>query len=337
MKKFLVFIFLILAKQVAISQSFYNEWIDYNKTYYKFKVGATGLYRINHNDLNAIGLANEAAQNFQLWRNGKQVPLYTSAASGSLGANGYLEFWGEKNDGINDRDLYRIPSNQLSDKESLLTDTAAFFLTVNSAGNNLRFLSAANNVTGNALPAEPWFMYSTRNNFKDRINRGIALVAGSEYVYSSSYDVGEMWSSFDIYPASPLSISFNNLHVAANGPAGALNIAIAGNAPNQREYTAELNNTPAVTGKINSFEARIDNNSSIPLSVLSSNNAAVRITNKSGNVNDRIVSGFVELIYPRQFDFDNQSTFAFSLAASASAKYLEITNFNARRVCTGFI
>ncbi|HEX8678043.1 MAG TPA: hypothetical protein VF700_12540, partial [Segetibacter sp.] len=70
MKKFLVFIFLILATQVAISQSFYNEWIDYNKTYYKFKVGATGLYRINNNDLNAIGLANESAQNFQLWRNG---------------------------------------------------------------------------------------------------------------------------------------------------------------------------------------------------------------------------------------------------------------------------
>ncbi|CAA9535120.1 MAG: hypothetical protein AVDCRST_MAG96-3841, partial [uncultured Segetibacter sp.] len=329
MKKFLVFIVLISVTSTAISQSYYNEWIDYNKTYYKFKVGATGLYRINNNDLNAIGLANEPAENFQLWRNGKQVPLYTSAVSGPLGANGYLEFWGEKNDGVSDRDLYKIPANQLSNEESLLTDTAALFLTVNPAGNNLRFLATANNIAGNTLAAEPWFMHSARNNFKDRINRGVALVAGSEYVYSSTYDKGEMWSSFDIYPTSPLSINFNNLHIAAGGPAASFNIAVAGGTPNQRDYAAELNNTQITGGKINAFEARIDNNSSVPLSVLSSNNAAVRIVNKSGNVNDRIVSGFIELIYPRQFDFDNAQSFAFSLAASASSKYLEITNFNA--------
>lgn len=329
MKKFLIFIVLVLITHVAVSQSYYNEWIDYNKTYYKFKVGSTGVYRINNNDLTAIGLASEPAQSFQLWRNGKEVPLYTSAATGALGPAGFLEFWGEKNDGVSDRNLYRIPVNQLSDKESLLTDTAAFFLTVNRAGNNLRFLPTMNNVTGNTLPAEPWFMYSVRNNFKDRINRGIALVAGSEYVYSSSYEQGEMWSSNDIYPASPLSVTFSNLHIAAGGSAAAVKLAIAGNAPNQRDYTADLNNTPIAGGKISAFEARVDNNSSVPLSVLTSNNALIRITNKSSNVNDRIVSGFIELTYPRQFDFDNQLSFAFTLGSSVSSKYLEITNFNA--------
>ncbi len=329
MKKFFVFIVLVFLTAVAISQSYYNEWIDYNKTYYKFKVGATGLYRINYTELNAIGLANEPAQNFQLWRNGKQVPLYTSAATGPTGANGYIEFWGEKNDGVTDRDLYRIPANQLSNRESLLTDTAAFFLTVNPAGNNLRFLPTANNTTGNILPAEPFFMYSARNNFKDRINRGIALVAGSEYVYSSSYDQGEMWASKDIYPASPVSVNLTNLHAAATGPAAAFSISMAGNANNTRDYNVQLNNTQIISGKINYFEARIDNNLSVPVSLLSSGNAAVKITNAGTNVNDRIVSGFIELNYPHLFDFDNQSSFAFSLPASNISKYLEITNFNA--------
>ncbi|WP_018616316.1 C25 family cysteine peptidase [Segetibacter koreensis] len=328
MKRFFVFIVLIFITSVAICQSYYNEWIDYNKTYYKFKVGSTGLYRINSSDLNTIGLANEAAQSFQLWRNGKEVPLYTSAVSGALGVEGYLEFWGEKNDGVPDRDLYKIEANQLSDRESLLTDTAAFFLTINPAGNNLRFLATANNVAGNTIPAEPWFMFSARNNFKNRINRGMALVAGSEYVYSSTYDQGEMWSSQDIYPASPLSISFTNLHVASSGPAAIFSMSVAGNAPNQRDYTADLNSTQIIAKKISSFEARIDNNLSVPLSALASSNATIKISNKSGNVNDRIVCGFVELSYPRQFNFDNQSTFAFSLAASVSSKYLEISNFN---------
>lgn len=329
MKKLFVFIVLVFFTAVAMSQSYYNEWIDYNKTYYKFKVGATGLYRINYNDLNAIGLANEPAQNFQLWRNGKQVPLYTSAATGPTGANGYIEFWGEKNDGVTDRDLYRNPANQLSNRESLLTDTAAFFLTVNPAGNNLRFVSTANNTSGNTLPAEAFFMYSARNNFKDRINRGIALVAGGVYVYSSSYDQGEMWSSQDINPATPLSVSLTNLHAAATGPAAAFSISMAGNANSARDYNVQLNSTQIISGKINYFEARIDNNLSVPVSLLSSGNAAVKITNAGTNVNDRIVCGFIELNYPRLFDFDNQLSFAFSLAASNVSKYLEITNFNA--------
>lgn len=335
MKKLFVFIVLVFFTAVAMSQSYYNEWIDYNKTYYKFKVGSAGLYRINNNDLNTIGLANEPAQNFQLWRNGKQIPLYTSIASGPVGANGYLEFWGEKNDGVTDRDLYRNPSNQLSDKLSLLTDTAAFFLTVNPAGNNLRFSSAANNVAGNTLPAEPWFIYPVRHDFTDRINKGIALVAGDVRVYSSSYDQGEMWASQDIYPASPVSINFTNLHVATSGPVAAFSASIAGNAlnvpnaQNIREYKIELNNTQVIGGKIISFEARIDNNPSVPVSLLASNNAAIIITNTGTNVNDRIVCGFIELNYPHLFDFDNQSSFAFSLAASNVSKYLEITNFNA--------
>ncbi|MCW3108969.1 MAG: hypothetical protein JWQ09_3475, partial [Segetibacter sp.] len=329
MKKVFVFIVSFFVAGVAIGQSYYNEWIDYNKTYYKFKVGSTGLYRISVNDLTALGLANEPAQNFQLWRNGKEVPLYTSTSGGPLGGAGYIEFWGERNDGVTDRDLYRNPADQLSDRESLLTDTAAFFLTVNMAGNNLRFSVTANNVSGNTLTAEPYFMYSLRQNFKDRIHRGQALVAGSEYVYSSTYDVGEMWSTFDIYPASPVTVNFSGLQVASARPAAAFSIGMAGSAPNNRQYKVELNNTSIIDTIINVFASRINYNSAVPVSLIASNNASFKITNKSTNVNDRIVCGFFELNYPRLFNFNNQSTFAFSLPASGASKYLEITNFNA--------
>ena len=93
MKRILLFL-LILSGLSAKAQVFNNEWIDYNKTYYKFKVGATGLYRISQPMLSSIGLGSTAAQNFQLWRNGVEVPLYTSVQTGSLGAGDYIEFWG---------------------------------------------------------------------------------------------------------------------------------------------------------------------------------------------------------------------------------------------------
>src|SRR5262245_42891581 len=133
MKRILLILLIILPGLFATAQTFpyNNEWIDYNKTYYKFKVGKTGLYRISQSTLNTIGIGATPAQNFQLWRNGHEVPLYTSVPSGPLGASDYIEFWGERNDGLPDSTLYRDTSFILSNKYSLQSDTAAFFLTIN--------------------------------------------------------------------------------------------------------------------------------------------------------------------------------------------------------------
>ena len=126
MKRILLFL-LILAGLTAKAQVFNNEWIDYNKTYYKFKVGATGLYRISQPMLSSIGLGSTPAEHFQLWRNGVEVPLYTSVQTGSFGAGDFIEFWGEMNDGKPDNIMYRVSDYQLNNKWSLQTDTAAFF------------------------------------------------------------------------------------------------------------------------------------------------------------------------------------------------------------------
>ena len=98
MKKFL-FGLLLTCGLVAQGQVYNNEWIDYSKTYYKFKVGKTGLFRISQSVLSSVGLGNTPAENFQLWRNGAQVPIYTSVSSGTLSTSDYIEFWGKMNDG----------------------------------------------------------------------------------------------------------------------------------------------------------------------------------------------------------------------------------------------
>src|SRR5262245_50109312 len=126
----------------AVAQQYYNEWIDYSKTYYKFKLVTTGLYRINKSSLPAA-LQNIPAEQFQVWRNGKEIDIYTSVVSGTLPADGYIEFYGERNDGLPDKNLYKDPNNQLSTNLSLETDTAAYFLTAN-AGINQRLLDDAN-------------------------------------------------------------------------------------------------------------------------------------------------------------------------------------------------
>ena len=187
MKRILLCLFVCCAL-IGKAQVYNNEWIDYSKTYYKFKVGKTGLYRIAPAALATAGLGSASAQDFQLWRNGVQVPIYTSVATGVLSPTDYIEFWGEMNDGKPDKDLYRNGDYQLNDKWSLESDTAVYFLTINTSGNNLRLTAAANNVAGNILPPEPYFMYTAGAYFREKINGGYAVHVDVQYLYSSSYD-----------------------------------------------------------------------------------------------------------------------------------------------------
>jgi hypothetical protein len=321
MKKILLFI-LILSCAVAKAQ-YNNEWIDYNKTYYKFSVAQNSLNRITQAALQTAGLQNTPAEQFQLWRNGVQVPLYTSVTSGALGGSGYIEFWGEMNDGKPDINLYANINNQLSDKWSLETDTASYFLTVNGATSNTRLVDQVNNVAGNSLPAEPYFMYTAGQYFKNKINAGYAQIV-TEYIYSSVYDKGEGYTSDDIYPSSPLNDVLPDLYPYAGGPNGTFFIAACGNAVNNRTFNAKVNGTKLVDVAMDVFSDQRQL-VSMPVSLLSSGSANVQVTNVSTNPNDRMVVAKYELTYPRQFNFGSASNFAFELPATAIGNYLRIT------------
>src|SRR6188508_250402 len=97
--KLMVTTLFVLMTSVSFAQTYNNEWIDFSQTYYKFKVGGDGVFRIMRSTLATVGLENVDARDFKLVRNGQEVPIYTSAASGPLQMSGYIEFWGEINDG----------------------------------------------------------------------------------------------------------------------------------------------------------------------------------------------------------------------------------------------
>ena len=324
---FAVFVLCIVSS--AAKSQYNNEWIDYNKTYYKFKVGKTGLYRINQSVLAANLLSNTPAEQFQLWRNGEQIAIYTSVPTGVIPANGYIEFWGEKNDGKPDKALYKNPANQLSDALSLETDTAAYFLTVNTAGNNIRIVNDINNVAGNTLAPEPYFIHEYRYNYQQRINLGKAQNFG-EYVYSSTYDVGEFWSSNDISPNSPLQLNAGNLYTAGSGPDASLKISFAGNSYLGSGRTVKVNiggNNVISNGTVTSMNAALLSNNNVPLAWLNGTNVNFIFSDVNPDANDRVVVGFVSLTYPRKFDFSNFTNFAFVLPASAQGNYIEVSNF----------
>ena len=330
MKKILLTSFIVLLAAGVYSQ-LNNSWIDYSKTYYKFKLAKDTLTRINQPVLAAAGLGNVPAEQFQLWRNGQQVRLFTSVPTGIMGSGDYIEFWGEMNDGKPDKALYQNPSNQLGDKYSLETDTATYFLTVNPAGANLRYVSAANNTAGNLLPADLFCMKRIEMNFRQQINKGYADVSYTEYLFSSSYDAGEGWTSNDVFPGYPLALGLQNMNSYLAVPANTLTFAysVSGNAPNTRELFVRFNGNTISQKPMPYFGYLKDTLRNLPLSLLTNpTNLQVVINGNSTNTNDRVVVSSFALTYPGTFNFNNQKNFYFELKNSTVGNYLVITNFN---------
>ncbi|MEO6489671.1 MAG: C25 family cysteine peptidase [Ferruginibacter sp.] len=335
MKKILV-PFLLLFTTVLHAQ-LNNSWIDYNKTYYKFRVGKDTLCRIPQAAISAVGLNATNADHYQLWRNGQEVRIYTSISGSPLGATDFIEFWGEMNDGKPDNQLYRESAYQLADKYSLETDTVSYFLTVNTAGGNLRFINVANPSPSAATP-DAYFLRKVPISYRQQIHRGHAEVLG-EYIYSSSYDVGEGWASFDVAPCCDFTQEIFDLHVYTAGPANSvsLKVSAAGNAPNLRNLRVKLFNNVVYDSSMNFFNTVSVEKNNLPLSLMQSpdyipfyvnNHSDIPANNNVAVPTDRLVVASIELTYPATFNFNNQRNFYFELQPSATGNYLVIDNVN---------
>ncbi len=336
MKKTLFTVIISLLVLTSFAQ-FNNSWIDYSKTYYKFKVASDGLCRINQLALVNIGLANTAAETFQLWRNGKQVRIYTSIPTGIFGANDFIEFWGEMNDGRPDKALYENTDYQLNAKYSLFADSATYYLTVNpTISANLRYVQSANNIAGNTLTADAYFMRRLEKFYKTQINQGYYYNL-NEAVYASDFDKGEGWTSGNVYQAGPLNDGFTNINKYNGGPANSVTYTVSacGNAWYTRNFNASLNGTavlpkPNPLAFMNSYQK--DTIRNLPLGILSDStalNTTIGISNTTDTLGvDNIVVASWSVTYPAKFIFNNQPNFYFELASSTVGNYLVINNFN---------
>ncbi|MDQ6812213.1 MAG: C25 family cysteine peptidase [Bacteroidota bacterium] len=335
-------LFLVIST-LATSQPylFHNEWIDYSKTYYKFKimgfgsdnVGApirNGVVRIPFSTLASSGLVATFAENFQLWRDGEEVPIYVSKATGKLESTDYIEFVGEINNGKLDKELYKNPDYQLNDKWSFQTDTAAYFLTVNTASANKRMVNAGNS-SANNLAAEPFFMCTVGRYFRNNISNGFAANVGKN-LYSSSYDKGEGWVSRAVRPvagcgSATLPQGFSGLYPYLPGPMATLRVNAVGDAQNSRTVKINLNNDSITTFQMD-YINYIKDEELIDVNKLNSGVATVYVVNQSPAGCDEMRVAMVEITYPRVFNMGGASIFKISLDPSSVGRNLAITNFN---------
>ena len=306
-----------------------HEWINAEQTYLRIPVAEDGWVRIDATSLQEqnLPLTDIDAGHWQLFRQGELVPLHVST-NGPLQSDDYLCFYGRKNRGEFDTFLYRDPDNQqLNPEYSLITDTAAYYLSWQSSGEHLFFEDTPNDLNSPPPPL-PYIWQESQRVFKDQFVKEYDRFDGA-YLYFSHYSIGEGFGSRS-----------NNQLLAAGG----LNQTVSIPTPNvyldgpdarvRARYTAALglhDQMVQVNGQLvhqSSFSNwRMETiDAPLPSNSLTTDQAAINWQG-SGDDSDEVSIGFVSLRYPALPMADGATQLHAWLDASASPQLLEIENF----------
>jgi hypothetical protein len=308
------------------TQPYGNEWIDFSKAYFKFGVREQRFYRINFTTLQAQGLANTPVEQFQLWRDGKEVPLFTSVSSGMLPTTGYIEFFGKPNTGAHETELYLDPTFHTQPQRSFFSDTAWYFLTVNPGGINKRFTNVENLVNTTLLPPDSFYLHTSHGLAgQNSFNGGRSRTVEADFLRSSSWDMGEGFCSPFFSTTRTTQIILSNMRAFSGGPPMQLFYAVAGATSADRKVIMKMNDVLFDSVRTPFFHLSIRNISNIPLAP-NINNDSINFKFNSDNpvwFENVTVNGF-RLIYPRRFFHNLQNPIELSIPANTTGNHIRM-------------
>ena len=319
---FLGFSSLSHAQMIEGSDTLYgNEWLNLQQSYHKIQISNDGIYRLSFSTLNSAGVFSGATppngSDFQLFKNGQQVPIYVTT-SGAFGASDYIEFFATKNRGEIDKYLYDDPNYQINPLYSLYTDTADYFLTWNT-GIHDRFINTPNNLI-NPPPKEDYCLKQNIIDYHDEHFIGRSYASSSDI--SSKYDLGEGYLSSD--DANNQSFNLLTPNFYSTGINTAIKTRLLTKEGNHN-IQIDFNNTNYSNDTYFSWAVK-EYTLDIPSSTLSSNNT-LKIA-ATGGASDKIQVATIDITYPRTFNFSNNDYFKFTVIGNNQSQYLEITNFD---------
>jgi len=199
MKKLLIILTVLFFKINGQAQVLGNEWIKAGQPYYKIKIVSLGVYKIDSNTLAQLGinLLGLNPNRFQIFKNGEEQPCFINGGTDNqINTNDYILFYGNKNDGKLDTELYKTPVDQPHQFNNLFTDTAVYFLTIipSSSSQIAKRFIPFNDNNYSAYQPENYFIKELLLAPIEEYNRGgFEIVGERESYYFSDYTKGEGW------------------------------------------------------------------------------------------------------------------------------------------------
>jgi hypothetical protein len=302
-----------------------NEWINYSQSYYKIKVWTDGIHRIPRQTLQTAGMNTASIQSadYQLILRGEQVPIYVHAPNGTLE---YIEFYGERNRGQIEGDMYNREAWHFNPEYSLINDTAAYFLSWSAGANNTRFNNRSTDLS--TLPtAESSCIYTANASFGTAYQYGKSYAISGALLYKSTFEYGEG------YGTNAANITNFTVPVA-NTASGTARVQMRVYGVGAILHTPEITVTGSVryTGSlVGDSVATLD--FTLPSNQLQSPNTSISLRGAVGT-NDVYNVSSLKITYPRTFNFGGAANFRFALATNGQRKYMELSNIDATNATT---
>jgi hypothetical protein len=318
MKKILLFSLLFSLNFCYQAQNFGNEWINYDQSYYDFKVYKEGIYRIDYQTLANSGINTNlfSSANMQLFGREKEQAIFVvDGGDNNFGPGDYFLFYANKNDGWLDSTLYEDPNTIGNPSYSLFNDTIHYFFTWNNSTNNKRFVYENDNSFSNYTPA-PFILVKSENTqtvyYNDaQIQNGIKL---SVYTPGEGYCSGMMDGGGSTAGVN-FPLYFNTPHVYTgsgapqaffHGKSNSNSNASAANPPynHHLRWTIGLFEHVLVDTIFGGYK-QIITNKNIPLPNLTSGTTVsnFRIVNDLEALTDYQTFSYASLTYPRLTNF----------------------------------
>lgn len=317
------------------AQSYFNEWINFNQTYYKIKVAEEGVYRISVSDLTNAGFITAGANinNFQLFFNGQEQHIFVQDFDGNnnFNAGDYIEFYGKGNDGVLDSSVYMNQNDITHQYYSLFTDTAAYFLTLGTSPGLRISNHDGTNISGTA---ESHYIHEHLELYTSTYHKGEPILSRA---YLSNYVIAEGWFGplFRRGNTYDLSIPSNNLF--ASGPSPSVEILGVGvsdyfGSPNHHLRVSVGPNTGSLTQIIDSTYRGYTSfkfNRNLAAGNIGTNTIfRFEVVNDLGLGQDDNAIAYIKLKYPRDFNLNNSSERSFNFTGTAGNSRLAFTNFS---------
>lgn len=316
-----------------------NGWIDFGKEYYKLTVAADGAYRLSYNDLQNAGFPVNAIdpRRIQLYHRGvEQAIIVQGQADAQFNPGDYIEFYGKKNDGVNDTRLYAAANLQPHLYYNLYSDTTAYFLTWNQSIVQGKRMSTFSEVNIPPLPKDTYHFNEELVVYSNEYSTGNTVSGVLQY---TQFDEGEGWTGATICIGNAgctgqLDLTIGNLTGGVlSGGVPQLEVLLVGR--DALNHLAEVYVGPSsgslrlltTESFINYQTKKID----IPLlwtDINGSGQLTVRVKALGvGGARDRLSVSYIKITQPQNFDMAFQNTKWLLLDENPSNKsYIEISN-----------
>jgi hypothetical protein len=324
MKRAVVVVYLVFLALSAFAQTG-NEWLMPGQPYFKIPVGKEGLYKLTYTQLTNAGLS--AASNpttFQLFHRGKEISIYVEGqGDGQFNPTDFIEFFGQRNDGKMDNELYVPSSGQPHQRQSLFTDTAYYFLTYGqAAGKRIPFLTTPDPV----IPAESFHWDEKVKVLMENYSGGTDY--NSSQIQKSVFEPGEGWTGNIILQGQTQSYLLEDV-INTIPAAGVPKIEVLVTARGPMDHRAEIYAGSRLVGLVefSAFESKLFAGDLEWSDISGDGKVTISVKVIGVGAVDRMSVGYIRLRYPQQTNIAGNASKKFVLRENAGGtSSVQLTN-----------